>query len=61
MLEKKIKLIKAMDQHKDKREVKELFRDYDEAYKRLRKPSAHHEKDYVALYLRYANYDKELK
>lgn len=61
MLEAKIRLIKAMNVKAPMKTVEGLFKEYDEAYKRLRKPSAHHEKDYVTLYFRYANYNKELK
>ncbi len=61
MLEQKLRLIKAMKDNEPKNRVKDFFREYDEAFKRLRNPSSKHEKDYVELYLKYANYEPNKK
>lgn len=56
MLEKKIKLKRAMENLEPKNIVKDLFLDYDEAFKRLRNPSNEHYQEYKETYLSYVKY-----
>lgn len=58
MLEQKLNLKWAMEKKEPKNRVKDFFRDYDEAYKRLRKPSDKHYKDYKELYFKFVEYMK---
>lgn len=61
MLVEKLRLIHAMDNKEPFPRVKEFFTEYRDAYKRLRRPSAEHEKDYENLYIRFDKYEKEHK
>jgi len=56
MLEKKIKFKKSVEENKPKSEVKELFLDYEAAYKRLRNPSNEHINGFRDMYFLYTDY-----
>jgi len=59
MLTKKLRLIHSMDDNEPLLRVTEFFIEYKEAYKRLRRPSAEHDKDYENLTVRFDKYEKE--
>jgi hypothetical protein len=48
-----------MDDNEPLLRVTEFFIEYKEAYKRLRRPSAEHDKDYENLTVRFDKYEKE--
>ncbi len=56
MIIKKARLEKAIEDGELPYKVKELFRDYVEAYKRLRKTTKEYEKDFADTYIKYDNY-----
>lgn len=56
MLEQKIRLLNSMRNKESKERVAEFFREYEEAYYRLHKPSEHHNKDYESLKIQYKEY-----
>lgn len=56
MLEKKLKLRKAMRNLEPKEVVKSYYNEYELAYKRLTKPSEKHKQDYRTLYFDYLEY-----
>lgn len=56
MLEKKNKLEYAIEMKNSKAKVKDLFLDYEEAYKRLRNPTNEQTRDYRDTYFLYVEH-----
>jgi hypothetical protein len=56
MLEQRIKLKNSMKNNEPKYKVRDYFRQYEEAFKRLHKPSESNWKEYINLRFDYFDY-----